>query len=326
MARGKSIRLLSIIGQDMNILPGNGETEDHYAERVILSAGAKWMLTAVHNEEEKVSVESIRKTAQEKIESYLEITDFQTAFDVQEIVNYIYDIMLTNGMFYHEQYNVRPIPAREIGIGGVSFIRGLRPEENVYFSSMAPYVPGGGEASLAEEFMLWNRNGEETLRSAWLHSSPQESRTEISEYLRVDHRELQTFYDRQRRDQAELTLGRTRKSDMQSYDYYMIRGKEIRRLTDNYVNAAIHSYAAIAIVNRQRKQKAVATISKRLVRLEMGYLLPKPDLRFLKYVAWPESLRELKRQGFRFSLQPHIWPIIKERLTFLGFAVEERYE
>ena len=326
MAGVKNIRFLFAIGQDMNILPGKGEAQDHYVERVILSAGAKWMLTAVHNEEEKVSIDRIKKTAQEKIESYLEIACFPSSLDIQTIVNCLYDTLLANGMFYHEQFNVRPVRNREIGISDISFIRGLLPEENAYFSGMAPYLPGGGSADLADEFMLWRRNGEETIRSAWKHSSPQNGNVTIGEYLRVDHQAYQKYYDTQRHDQADLTLGRTRKIDAHGFDYYLIRGNEVRRFTDDYVHASVHAYVTLAIVNGQRKQNAFAKVGRDLVELEVGYLLPGPDARFLQFVSWPESLQTIASSRFKVSLHPRIWPVVRDRLNFLGFAVEEQHE
>ena len=326
MAQEKGIEFLLAIGQDMGILPGKGETEDHYVERVILSAGARWMLTAVHNETEKVSIESVKKITQEKIDNYLEIAHYESAPDVQVIINCLYDTLLANGMFYHEQYNVRPVRNREIKTGTVSFIRGLLPEENTHFSGMAPYLPGGGDDVLADEFMLWQSNGEETLKMAWLRSSPQSSDTEIGEYLRADHQMYQKFYDTRRHDQAEITLGRTRKSDAHGFEYYMIKGDEIRRLTDDYINASVHAYVTLAIVNEQRKQSAHAKITKELVELELGYLLPEPDARFLRFVSWPETLQKLSNSRFKVSLHPRVWPIIQDRLNFLGFAVEEQHE
>ena len=326
MAGMKSIRFLFTIGQDMNILPGKGETEDHYVERVILSASARWMLTAIHNGEDKVSVESVKRMAQEKIESYLEIVDHPSSIDVQTVVNCLYDTLLTNGMFYHEQYNVRPVRKREIGIGDVSFIRGLRPEENVHFSGMAPYILGGGNADFADEFMLWKRNREETIQSAWKHSSPQDGQIVIGEYLRADHQMYQKYYDTRRHDQAEFTLGRTRKSDVHGFEYYLIRGNEIRRLTDDYVYASVHAYVTLAIVNGQRKQSVLAKVGRNLVDLEIGYLLPEPDARFLRFVSWPDNLQSISSSRFMISMHPRIWPVVRDRLNFLGFAVEEQHE
>ena len=195
MGDKKGSKFLLSVGRDMNVLPGKWETEDHYLERVILSAGSKWMLTAIYNGEERVTVESIRRVAQEKISNYLEIAGYSSPPDVQSIVNCLYDTLLANGMFYHEQYHVRPVNKREIGIGNISFIRGLLPEEKARFSGMAPYVPGGGTTDLAEEFMLWNRSGTETIQSAWKHSSPQNGETVIGEYLRADYRRAQKYFD-----------------------------------------------------------------------------------------------------------------------------------
>ena len=326
MTNEKNSRFFFEIGKDLGILPSKQETEDHYLERVILSAGAKWMLTAVYNETEKVSIENVKKTAREKIESYLKIIDHPSIHDVQTIANYLYDVLLANGMFYHEQYYARPVRNREIGIDGVSFIRGLLPEENARFSGMSPYIPGGGKKELAKEFMLWKSNGEETIRNAWLRSSPQDEHTVIGEYLRTNREGKQLYYDTHRHDHAEITMGRTRKSDISGFEHYIINGNEIRRFTDDYVGASVHEYVRLAIVNSQMKQKVLAKIDKDLVNIHIGYLLPKPDMRFLRFVSWPDQLQDLRESQFQVSLHPRIWPVVKERLIFLGFAVEEQHE
>lgn len=317
---------LTAMGRDMGMPPANNETKDHYVERVILSAGAKWMLTAVHNGEGKTSIESIKSVTREKIESYLEIVDYLLPPDVMQVVNYLYDTLLANGMFYHEQFYVRPVQNRTIGIGTVSFIRGLLPDENVRLSGMAPFIPGGGEASLANEFMLWQRDGEETIRSAWNRCAPFDLPAGAGEYLRAVHLEKERYYDIKRHDQAKYTMGRIRKNDGSGVDHYMIQGEETRRFPDDYVKASIHEYVRLAIVNGQRKQRVVAGVGKHLVNLQLGYLLPKPDMRFLKFVSWPESLDQIDKPAFWVCLSPQVWPVVRDRLNFLGFAVEEQHE
>ena len=324
--RKAGIAFLTAIGREMGITPVVSEPKDHFVERVILSAGAKWMLTAVHNGGGKTSIESIKAITSDKIGSYLEIVDDMLSLDVVQTVNSIYDILLANGMFYHEQFYVRPVRNRTIDIGSVSLIRGLLPEENVRFSGLVPYVFGGGDESLADAFMLWQRDGEETIKSAWNHCAILDRPIEISEYLRAVHFEKERYYDIKRIDQAEFTMGRIRKNDGSGVDHYMIHGEEVRRFTDDYVNASVHEYVRLAIVNGQKKQGALAAVGKHLVKLQLGYLLPKPDLRFLKFVSWPESLNTLEKPGFRVSLSPRVWPLVRDRLNFLGFAVEEQNE
>jgi len=92
------------------------------------------------------------------------------------------------------------------------------------------------------------------------------------------------------------------------------------------VKASVHGYVMLAVVNGRKKQKAVARIGGELVLLELGYLLPKPDTRFLRFVSWPYNLETIADQRFRFCLHPRVWPVVRDRLEFLGFAVEEQYE
>ena len=121
-------------------------------------------------------------------------------------------------------------------------------------------------------------------------------------------------------------MGRTRKNDLSGYEHYLIHGNEIRRFTDDYVNASIHEYVRLAIVNDRKKQKVMAKIDKELVELYMGYLLPEPDERFMRFVSWPDQLQELQKRKFQFKIHPRIWPVVKERLIFLCYAVEEQHE
>lgn len=314
------------MGQDMNILPDASENAQQYAERVILSAAAKWMLTAVHGGFPKASVKSIRSKAFDKLESFLGIVDYQENLDVKVVVDCLYDTLLDNGMFYHEPEYVWPVEHMQVGLGDISLVRGIIPEEEVWFGGVAPYVVVKENCDLANEFMLWPRNGEETIRMAWKYSSPQSSDTRIEEYLRINHQEYRMYYIDHREDQAEITMGRNRMNDAYGYSYYLIRGNEIRRMTDDYINASIHQYVRLAIMNGNNRRKVKASIGTNLVKIEIGYYLPDPDARFLRLVSWPLKLQMMKETNFGAYVHPLIWPVIKERLCFLGYAVEESHE
>ncbi len=326
MEKTKGFKLMQTIGRDISIFPGKEETKDHYMDRVILSAGAAWMLTAVHNQAGKVSVESIKETAREKIAEYLKIAGRDTMPDIQLIVNCLYQTLLNNGMFYHEPHNVRPARHGEIALRGISIIRGLLPEEKVSFAGMAPYVTGYGDADPAECFMLWDRDAEETIRSAWKHSSPQEDTVKIDQYLRIKHKPFEEYYDYKRRDEAECTLGRSKKTEGFGYDYFILRGRQARRLTDDYINAYVHDYLRIAIVNGEEKQVIHAKLTDNLVEVRISYKLPIPEERFLRFISWPEDNNKLKDPIYNISLHPRVWPVVKERMEYLGYRVEEQHE
>ena len=326
MAHNDGYNLIRTIGQDMCVLPGVSEDRLHYAERVILSAVSKWMLIAVHGGYPKASVKSVRSKVYDKLENFLKIIGHPECPDLQTVIDSIYDTLAANGMFNHEPDYVRPAVHKDIGFGDISVIRGLLPEEKAGFSGMAPYTLDKGDSNIADEFMLWSLNGEETIRNAWQHSSIQNGQVKIEEYMRLTSVKYQQYYSQLKDENTEYILGRTRKTETYGYSYYLIRNGEIRRMTDDFVNASVHQYVRLAIMNKRKKQRAAARIDRNLVRLEIEYYLPSPDARFLRLVSWPEDLQKIGETSFFAQLHPVVWPSVKERLVFLGYAVEETYE
>ena len=325
MVRNVSLQFILAMGKSMNIYAAPSESEKQYLERIILSAVSKWMLTAVYNGYPRVSVKSIRTKAGEKMEAYLNIIGYKD-LDIQTFLDNIYDTLLENGMFFHEPDYVWPVPHRDIGFGDCSIVRGMLPEENVSFSGMAPFVVGDGTSNLSNDFMLWSKNGEETIRTAWNRSSLQSEKTEISEYLKLNPTEHSQYYSFKRNDQADITMGRAARNDTHGYNYFLIRNKEIRRMPDDYINASIHQYVRLAIVNQHNQRSVYAIISSNLVKIQIGYYLPVPDARLLRLISWPVSLQQFNETNFHAQMHPSLWPAMKERLRFLGYAVEEKHE
>ena len=313
-------------GKQMGILKDRSETDLSFCCRVMLSALSKWTLTAVGGAEQSVSIMKIQQVIEEKLTGYLKLLPIDSPIQLVGIGDTIYQLLLENGAFYHLQYNVRPVAHRLIGCGDVSLIRGFIPEENAYFSGLAPFIQESStEGNLTDDFMLWPLNGSETIDLVWRRSTPVDNSINLEEYLNLE-RTGGRYYTGRRNPDWPFTLARSRQpGNYSSHENYIIIGKEIRHIPSDYVDASIHEYVRLAMMNKVKRQAMTATIREHIVTVEFGYLLPAPDLRLIRFVSWPVDIVDMKN-AFRFILHPAIWPGVKNRLISLGYEVHENHD
>lgn len=313
-------------GKQMGILKDRSETDLSFCCRVMLSALSKWTLTAVGGAEQSVSIMRIQQVIEKKLNSYLKMLPTDTPIQLDGIGDTIYQLLLENGAFYHLQYNVRPVARRMIGCGDVSIIRGFIPEENAYFSGLAPFIQKSStEENLTDGFMLWPLNGSETIDLVWRRSTPVDNRINLEEYLNLE-RVSGRYYTSRKNPDWPFTLARSRQpGNYSSHENYIIIGEEIRYISSDYVDASIHEYVRLAMMNKIKGQAVNASIREHIVTVEFGYLLPSPDLRLIRFISWPVDIADMKN-AFRFRLHPAIWPGVKNRLISLGYEVHENHD
>lgn len=317
------MNFFEIVGSDMHIPKGRNETSEHYAQRVTLSAVSNWMLTAVFFDDGQTSVERVRETAQRKLRLYHTLGNGLEEEAIQESVNYIYDHLLKNGAFMHIQYYLKPARRRLIGRGNVAVVRGMMPEDDVCFSGLAPFVihhDASMDDNIAEAFALPDYAGEAVIQMVWERATPVDNGYTQEEYLRTS-RTSGYYYGSRREDSHLATLARSMNGSG-GYDYYILNGDVTRRLPDDFIQARVHEYCALALVNRRKKQVVKATKENDLVHLEFGYRPPSPDLRFIRYISWPENTMNLD-DAWHFSISSALWPMLKDRLSNLDFELEE---
>ena len=292
----------------------------------MFSALSKWILTAVGGSGESCSIVRIQQIIGAKLVDYIKLLPTKPAISFDGLEEAIYKLLLENGAFYHMQYNVRPTPHKLIKCEDVSLVRGLMPEEKACFSGLAPFVPyDTAEGNLADDFMLWPLSGSETIDLAWRRSLRVDSDVELEEYLNIE-RVSGRYFIGKRNPNWQFALARSRQSgNMYAHDYYILIGDEVRRIPTDYLEASVHDYVRLAMMNKVKKQAVTALIREHTVLIEFDYLLPAPDLRFMKYVSWPANAVDIKND-FRFLLQFSIWPGVKKRLTSLGYEVYENYD
>ena len=313
------------IGKQLGILKDRSETDLAFCCRVMLSALSKWALTAAGGAEQ-VSILKVQQVIEEKLAGYLKLLPTLDTINPHDITEMIYELLLENGAFYHLQYNVRPALHKLIGCGDISFIRGMNPEEKVCFSGLAPFVmESSTEGNITDDFMLWALGGSETIDLVWRRSTTVESSVNLEEYLNIE-RTGGRYFTGKKNPSWPFTLARSRQpGNISIHEYYIITGNETRHIPSDYVEATIHEYVRLAMMNNVKKQTIAATISESIVSVECGYLLPAPDLRFMRYVSWPVNIADMK-DAFRFLLHPAIWPGVRERLISLGYEVRENHD
>lgn len=313
------------LGINMDISKAPWESHAQFSHRLILSSASAWMMTAVHAWGELVSVDHVKAVARSKVKTMAEILGGLSDINIPALIDYIYEQLLDNGAFYHTPYYLRPVPHKLIYAGNIALVRGMLPEEDVQFSGMVPFImtADAGENNAVEAFDLPETEPEFMLQQTWKRLTPC-SIPAVAEYLNVNRRAGNSYYSNRRQTSDGITLARESQG-INQFAYYLVRGNEAKRLNDDLTEVHVQDYCRLAIMNAQKQQLITATIGRQLVQVQIGYLLPEPELRFLRYVSWPEELPEYD-QPWRFALRPQLWPMLKERLEFLKYTVEEKDE
>lgn len=300
------------IGHELQIHPADHETDEQYLQRVVLSAASYWMLTAIHGGDGQISIQRIKRAAHSRLTAFVQLCPELVGLDVDAMTEYLYRIHVENGSFYHTPNQVRPIRRRLIGDADCAFVRGMLPEEPVSFSGMAPYVNASAELyDLSQSFDLPAQSPVEILAMLWKRGVP---------HPFVNDGTYETLHGERVTRQISRAVLR-KPHDGAGFDFYLLDGQHFCRIPGESNLHYLMDYAQLAM----ESSSARATIRPHLVSISFVTRLPAPDLRFLRYAAWPDSINGLYHV-WRFSLAPDIWPIYRERLQFLDYAVEENHE
>lgn len=320
------VDFLETIGQALRLRQGSRESFSAFYGRIIYSAISDWLQTTIFTGERETSVVQVKRVGLEKTHMMQELFPEIVPLDAQVLLDYFYSTLLDNGVFLHRNFYVRPAPHRFIGNTCFSIVRGMQPEEIVSFSGLAPYVKQKAIfTNIAMAFGLPDIPLEKITEVVWKHSIPTTNDLHIDEYLNTNHSVGQPYYRSRPTMDDKMTMGRIRRENV-LYDYYLVSNTKIRRISEQYINASYHEYARLYLMTQTKPQIVTATIDgKNLVYLDFSFHLPKPDLRFLRYIAWPSQENPLDNV-WNFCMAYELWPIMKERLEFLKYKVVETYE
>lgn len=316
---------LEQIGASLSIVKAPKEASKDYYRRVAYSAIADWMQTAVFVGNDATSIVQLKSIVVAKVRMLQELSPGMLTYSAEELVEHLYTIMLDNGVFLHRNYYVRPAPHRLIGNDSHAIVRGMCPEEHVSFSGLAPYIKQRtAPCDIYTAFGLPEISPEIITEQLWMRASPVSANVHISEYLNTTRKDKQSNSRSAPPEKSGMLYGRTRRNDFQ-YDYFLISGDEIRRLSEDHVNISWHEYGHLHLMTAKQEQTVSAIFDGTgLVHVRFSFHLPQPDLRFLQYLSWPYKDAMLD-DVWNFSLHRDLWPIVKDRIEFLRYKVVEKH-
>lgn len=314
---------LERLGGMIGLRKGNKESAKAYQRRILLSVVSDWMQTAVHTGEEMTSVVHVKQVGMEKLHAFQELGCLDSTFDIQALVAYVYDTLLENGAFLHRSHNVRPAPHRLIGDDAIAIVRGMCPEELVRFSGLAPYVKQRVAPCAVEgAFDLPMTSPEQITTMLWKHGIPVSRDIRVDEYLNTERSSRGQYYIPRPPKAKGLLYGYAYNPDGQ-HDFYLISETEAKRISPDYILLHYHEYARLFLMTQNQSQNVYARFDgNSLVYLEFNFHLPDPDLRFLRYIAWPNK-GDVLDDAWNFSISCDLWPLLKTRLEFLDYKVVE---
>ena len=316
---------LEQLGEKLQLFSGVHEKPAEYQWRILLSVISDWMQTAVHTGDDTTSVVHVKQVGMEKLRAFQDMQCVGFPIDNQAVVNYIYETLLENGAFLHRSHNVRPAPHRLIGDSAYAIVRGMCPEEKVDFSGLAPYVQQRVEPIQIEAmFDLPSTSPEQITALLWKRGIPAPSTTNMDAYLDVERTAGRQYYCLKPPKCKGLRYGYVRNSDAQ-HDYYLMSDNETRRIGSDYTDVHFHEYARLYLMTQNRTQQVTACYDgDNIVHLRFDFHLPYPDLRFMRYIAWPDKCGNLD-DAWNFCIARKIWPLLRTRLEFLNYKVVETY-
>lgn len=316
---------LEQIGNSLGVEKAPNESLEDYYRRVVYSAIADWMQTSAFIGGETTSIVQLKSVVSSKVRMLQDLSPSLLAYGADELVEHIFGILLENGVFLHRNYYVRPAPHRLIGNEKYAIIRGMCPEEHVYFSGLAPFIgQRNSPCDIFAAFGLTDMCPEAITALLWKRGSPVPDNTHISEYLNTTRKNKQPYYRSSPADQTGMIYGRSRRNDFM-YDYFLMSGSEIRRISEDHVSVHWHEYGRLHIMTTRQPQTVFATFDGNgLVHVNFSFHLPQPELRFLQYLAWPYKDSRLD-DVWNYSIHRSLWPIVKERVEFLKYKVVEKH-
>lgn len=316
---------LKQIGNSLGVEKAPSESLEDYYRRVVYSAIADWMQTSAFIGGETTSIVQLKSVVSAKVRMIQDLSPSLLTYGADELVEHILGIMLENGVFLHRNYYVRPAPHRLIGNEKYAIIRGMCPEERVYFSGLAPFIEQRtSPCNIFAAFGLPDLSPEIITEQLWKRASPVSANVHINEYLNTTRKDKQPYYRSAPPEKNGMLYGRTRRNDYQ-YDYFLLSGDEIRRLSEDHVTVSWHEYGRLHLMTEKQEQTvSVMYDGTGLVHVRFSFHLPQPDLRFLQYLAWPYKDAMLD-DVWNFSLHSDLWPIVKERIEFLRYKVVEKH-
>ena len=282
-----------------------------YSMRIIYSAIGHVALASLfdlNDENEPISVTHFKRRIRTLISSYKEMYVGLKLKNNQDIemsdeafTEEVYELLLKTGHFYHYSKHLLPAKKCEAVSNGIVLLRGQAPGQPVYRSGLGAYSKDclnvHSKITIQEMFHLpdeplddlWNRIVLECKTKEVIH-------VDEPEYLRMNN--FNRGYWKNQPDNDVMSLARKKGNAENSYYLYECKNK-----ITSYRSVVIQSNGLYEGEDYRRLANGCLkfnkclppidyVISNRLVKIELGYLLPPEELYLLMLYSWPCNFQE----------------------------------
>ena len=324
--------LLSAVARRYHIQKGIQETENDWKTRLVYSICGMMAYASLWDDadEEPVSMVHLKKKVRTMLANYKSMYPELSQglpYVSEELENEIADQFLSAGVVYHRPNRIAPSMKREEPIGNILFQRGIALDSISCVSGIGFYSKHEGAENpvgIRKMFGLEQRTLTELWRAAqsaasWKSNLLFEQNTE---FLRLKPPFSQGYWVDKPDTNGMVSILRTGMKGVQLYYLYRYSGTamEVSQLPQWQVESYNYRSLACACLSAYGTLPPMEVFEDgALVHVHMNYLLPPPELEFLKLYSWPEISTSLPC-NFRRKLSTEVFEAVKNVLSDEGYA------
>lgn len=323
--------LLSAVARRYHIQKGIQETENDWKTRLVYSICGMMAYASLWDDadEEPVSMVHLKKKVRTMLANYKSMypeLSQSLPYVSEELENEIADQFLGAGVVYHRPNRIAPSMKREEPIGNILFQRGIALDSISCVSGIGFYSKHEGAENpvgIRKMFGLEQRTLTELWRAAqsaasWKSNLLFEQNTE---FLRLKPPFSQGYWVDKPDTNGMVSILRTGMKGVQLYYLYRYSGAamEVSQLPQWQVESYNYRSLACACLSAYGTLPPMEVFEDgALVHVHMNYLLPPPELEFLKLYSWPEISTSLP-YNFRRKLSTEVFEAVKNVLSDEGY-------
>jgi len=330
--------LLETIGSDLSIKQGNNEPIQQYQMRLIYSAVGRLMLASMYDHiepeqeqpnTESVSVVHLKKKGKDILSSYTRIySEYAGSFDIERIIDYIYDVFSASGQMYHTAYYVSPATYRMAANNHVALYRGLSLNIPIHMSGLGVWNPinePDSPESIRDMFCL----SEQTLAEQWktLLSTASWGAAELLDGMQFmnTHHFRHGYWTDQPEQNDQISVARIGMQGTEIYYLYRMDNDSLYLaqipswMTEeggqyNFMNACLFSSERLPQIRVQ--------LDGSIVYLKTDYILPPAENTLLQLYSWPASYTNIP-DHFSRIMCGEVYQALKPVYETIGFQFQE---
>ena len=352
--------LLHSIAEELGIMQGNQESQERWKARTAYSILGRMAYASLFDSyeefqedmqnEEPVSVTHFKHRIQHIFSSYLEMypeISLSISMTGEDFSDNIYDIFLKTGCIYHEPFRIcASAPCCAIK-GLIRFERGMPLSRHQYTSGLGTYtevekIPafaGCLSPLISDMFALPS----DTLLKQWdaLISAAQWQRLEDTNGMRYlrENPPFQSGYWLNRPDIHSDEISVCRSGQPGNYIFYLYRIVNKKFMTsplpalfaiDPHFGPITYRIANCSLAAHHRLPAIKYQRDGEIVKLFLQYILPLPELYFLRLYSWPLEFSKTSNHfqndfpsDFRRIVSAPVFEAIKSILEAIGYTFAE---